>query len=156
MSWKPITRDQALSKYGPLVHGSWQNILTECTMFIVPQDIAVGWINSATGKPTTHIYVNKDMVDPLLEALGNVRGAGLLGELKTFDGCWMARDVRGVIGLLSWHFWAMAIDINAKENQLGAVPMLSSAMVACFKSAGFIWGGDFKRLDGMHLQLGLD
>jgi hypothetical protein len=54
---------------------------------------------------------------------------------------------------LSVHSWACAIDVNASENGLNRPPKLSKKFVKCFKDAGFIWGGDFKRPDGMHFEL---
>jgi hypothetical protein len=54
---------------------------------------------------------------------------------------------------LSTHAWALAIDVNAFENGLGKKPKLSAAFVKCFTDAGFVWGGTFARLDGMHFEL---
>lgn len=39
------------------------------------------------------------------------------------------------------------------ENGLGMKPKFSPLFVSCFKNAGFNWGGDFKRVDGMHYEL---
>jgi hypothetical protein len=47
----------------------------------------------------------------------------------------------------------MAIDVNAFENGLGKKPKLSAGFVKCFTDAGFVWGGNFARLDGMHFEL---
>lgn len=154
--WVPITRAEAAKKYGAVINGSWAGAMANCTLFRVDPEISPFLINTATKKPTVNIYVNKDMVDPLAQAFANIKYRGLMSELKSFDGCFMQRDVRGEAGVVSWHAWAMAIDINAKDNALGAVPMISSAMVSCFRDAGFVWGGNFSRLDGMHFQLGLD
>lgn len=42
----------------------------------------------------------------------------LLSEIKTWDGCWNVRRMRGLKSL-SIHSWGCAIDINAAHNPLG-------------------------------------
>lgn len=115
------------------------------------------------------VYCHKDLRGPLLQALTNLVDRGLQGELKTWDGCYNFRPVRGYeakykgakekgdtlaeIKYLSVHSWGCAIDVNAATNALGKQPTLSAGFVKCFTDAGFDWGGTWKRLDGMHFQL---
>ena len=115
------------------------------------------------------IYCHKDMVIPLTNGFKNLIQSGVVEELKTWDGCWNYRVIRGYeqkyielvknkkieesIKLLSIHSWAYAFDVNQKENQLGTKPKLSEKFVKCFTDAEFEWGGKWKRLDGMHFQL---
>jgi hypothetical protein len=98
------------------------------------------------------IYMNKLLKEPLEKALRNVIGRGLAPEMKTWDGCYIIRNARG---LSSWsmHAWGLAIDVNAATNRLGEDPSLSRAFVRCFTEVGFDWGGIWKRPDGMHFQL---
>jgi hypothetical protein len=98
------------------------------------------------------IYCNKDMANALQDAFLNIIGRCLQHELKTWDGCFNIRKKRG---LRSWslHSWGIAIDINAAWNGLNKEPQMSAALVKCFTDAGFDWGGNFKRKDGMHFQL---
>lgn len=98
------------------------------------------------------IYCNKDLVAPLYVALQNISDRKLGGEIKTWDGCFNIRKQRGATSQ-SIHSWACALDINAAWNQLGKQPTMSKELVACFTDAGFDWGGNWKRLDGMHFQL---
>jgi hypothetical protein len=89
----------------------------------------------------------------MLEAgLRNLITRGLTGELSTWDGCYIVRNARG---LSSWsmHAWGLAFDINAATNRLGAKPTLSAAFVKCFTDAGFVWGGTWRRADGMHFEV---
>lgn len=144
---------RAEERYGKIENGAWANETKWCVIIQVPEDIAEQWINSANRAPTRRIYCNRDMSGPLIRALGNVRDRGLIHELKTFDGCFNIRDVRGEPGRFSTHAYAMAIDINADENPLGSEPKMSPELVACFTDEGFIYGGTFKRKDGMHFQL---
>lgn len=99
------------------------------------------------------IYLNKDLIEPLSRALTNLKENGLAGELKSWDGCFNVRMVRGSTSSMSLHSWGVAVDVNASENGLGQVPQLSPEFVACFTAAGFDWGGNFTRKDGMHFQL---
>ena len=117
----------------------------------------------------TKIYCNKEMVIPLETAFLNVINLGLQDEVKTFDGCFNIRAIRGeektvenfiktgqiekAMIYMSVHSWGVAIDLNAAWNGLGKTPEISEDFVSCFKMAGFDWGGDWKRLDGMHFQL---
>jgi hypothetical protein len=150
-----VTSAQCLKKYGN------PNLLeTQSKHFVVwevPLDIqnafkhvrfsAVGTI----GFPKK-IFLNKDFKPLLEKALRNVILNGFANQLKTWDGCFIIRQKRGLASL-SLHSWAVAIDINAFENGLNQVPKLSPGLVKCFTDAGMEWGGTWKRLDGMHFQI---
>jgi hypothetical protein len=115
------------------------------------------------------LWCNKDLVKPLEQAFENLLTRGFIPELCTWDGCFNIRVIRGyekkhealtktgrakeAAALMSIHSWAIGIDVNAFENQLGQVPKLSAGFVKCFTDAGFDWGGKFNRVDGMHFQL---
>lgn len=150
-----MTKSEAEIRYGKIENLKWANEAKFMVMYKVPQDIALNWINSATNKPTTRIYVNKDMTAALEASLLALVETGHILELKTFDGCFNIRDVRGLPGTLSWHSYGLAIDLNAKENGLNKPPMLSEGFVKCFTDNGFVWGGNFSRKDGMHFQFGI-
>lgn len=117
------------------------------TLWDVPQDI-----NLAIPVIPNKIYCNKDIVIPLEKAFRNIISKGLSKEIKTWDGCFNIRNKRG-LSSLSLHSWGIAIDINAAWNGLGKKPTMSKELVQCFKDAGFTWGGDWTRLDGMHFEL---
>lgn len=142
------TLEQAKERYGEIINGHWAQESEWCVLYTPP--LALKWINSATDKRVEHVYVNKDMIPALERALRNIIDRGLIDELKTFDGCFMVRDVRGEPGHLSCHCYALAIDCNASENQLGHEPKVSPELVKCFTDEGFSWGGNFHRKDGMH------
>ena len=152
---QPLSKSEAELRYGKIVDNKWEKETQFMVMYKVPQDIAANWINAATNKPTTRIYINKDMQAALDASLLALVETGCILELKTFDGCFNIRDVRGVPGTLSWHSYGLAIDLNAKENPLNKPPVLSAAFVKCFTDNGFVWGGAFSRKDGMHFQFGL-
>lgn len=151
-----ITSAQCLKKYGD------PNLLaTQSKHFIVwqvPADILIDFSHvrfSAVGTIgfPKKIFVNKDFQPILEKALRNVIERGLAHELKTWDGCFIIRSKRG-LSSLSLHSWAVAIDVNAFENQLNQTPKLTPAFVKCFTDAGCEWGGSWQRKDGMHFQIG--
>lgn len=131
-------------------------------MWDVPTELEIGVIPK-------RIFCNKDLIAPLSQAFKNLIDRGFVSELKTWDGCYNYRPIRGyeakykaamkagniakAITYLSIHSWACAIDVNAFENGLGVTPKLSAGFVKCFTDAGFDWGGGWTRKDGMHFQL---
>ena len=145
------TYDHAKTEFGEIVGGKWPNETKFMVMLVLPSYVSDRLINTATGKLTSRIYVHKDLCKPLLAAFASLKDRDLLDELKTFDGCFMIRNVRGS-SRPSTHSYGLAIDLNASENALGATPKLSPEFIHCFTEQGFVWGGAFKRLDGMHFQ----
>jgi hypothetical protein len=98
------------------------------------------------------IYCNRDLIGPLGQAFANVISRGLVAEIRTWDGCFNIRRKRGGT-TSSLHSWGIAIDINAAWNGFGKTPTMSKELVKCFTDAGFDWGGDWTKKDGMHFQL---
>jgi hypothetical protein len=85
---------------------------------------------------------------------------GLLDRIKTFDGGFSPRFMRGSNDTLSRHAWGAAFDINAKWNPLKAEPALVGEegcvreLVTIANKHGFYWGGHFRtRQDGMHFEI---
>lgn len=138
-----VSSAQALKKYGQpdLLITQSKNMV----MWDVPTELEIGVIPK-------RLYCNKDIVGPLTQAFKNLISTGFVKDLKTWDGCFNIRKKRGLTSM-SLHSWGICIDVNAFENQLNQIPKLSSGVVKCFKDAGFDWGGDWQRLDGMHFQL---
>jgi hypothetical protein len=150
-----VTSAQCLKKYGD------PNLLETQTknfqIWLVDEDIQKAFSHvrfSAVGTIgfPKKIFVNKDFQPVLEKALRNVIDRGLAKEMKTWDGCFIIRQKRG-LSSLSIHSWANAIDVNATENVLGKEPKLSDAFVKCFTDAGCDWGGTWTRKDGMHFQI---
>jgi hypothetical protein len=150
-----VTSAQCLKKYGD------PNLLETQTknfqIWLVDEDIQKAFSHvrfSAVGTIgfPKKIFVNKDFQPVLEKALRNVIDRGLAKEMKTWDGCFIIRQKRG-LSSMSIHSWANAIDVNAAENGLGKEPKLSDAFVKCFTDAGCDWGGTWTRKDGMHFQI---
>ena len=86
--------------------------------------------------------------------------AGLLHLVKTWDGSFVPRFVRGSRSNLSNHCFGSAFDINASFNSLGARPALAGRagsvreLVPLANKFGFFWGGHYNgRADGMHFEI---
>jgi hypothetical protein len=109
---------------------------------------------SNTGSILLHKKISKQVVDMFAEFEKN----NLLHLIKTFDGSWNPRYVRGSRTSLSNHSWGTAIDLNARWNGLGTV----GARMGCEGSVrelvliavdhGMYWGGWFSRKDPMHFE----
>lgn len=112
----------------------------------VPPDMEIGIIPK-------RIYCNEFMIYPLGQAFINLISRGYAERLKTYDGCWNIRDMKGHPGLWSLHSWALAVDLDASLNQFGKTPTMEKGIVECFTDVGFDWGGRFSYPDGMHFQL---
>ena len=102
--------------------------------------------------PAKKIFINRDFAAKLRIAFTNLEINGRYKEVKTFDGCLMERKSRG-LGDDSLHSWAMAIDLNAKDNPLGGRISFSPNFLKAFRDAGLYCGADWKRTDAMHFAL---
>jgi len=148
-----MTRDEAKAKYGEIVGLQWPDGAKHCKSNVIPEPFCWNVVNTAAKRVWTRCYLNKDAEAPLLFALKLLVDRKLWPELKTFDGCFNIRDVRGRPGKISDHAYAMAFDFNADENPLGSPSKLSPEFVQCFLQAGFVHGGFYERKDPMHFSL---
>jgi hypothetical protein len=143
---------QAEARYG-IIDKTWKDEAKWCQMLMIPEPYSWNVQNSISRGSWTKVYINKDMADPLLIALALIKKAGLYSDIKTFDGCFNIRTVRGDPNKVSAHAYAMAIDLNADLNALGGESSWNPKIIECFKTAGFKWGGDYSRKDPMHFSL---
>lgn len=141
--------EEAAKRYGAIVNNKWADEAKWMTTYRVPEFVTA-WINTITKRPVQRIYCNRDMAPMLDKALANLRDRGLLGELKTFDGCFNIRPVRGYTDKYSSHSYGLSLDLNAAENPLGKKGKLSPEFVKAWTDAGWTWGGSWKRRDDMH------
>jgi hypothetical protein len=144
-----------LKRYGePEPTLQWES--KHLVLWDVPDDI-----NRELPVIPNKIYCNKDLVKPLEAVFRDLIKAYKAGELKpldslmTWDGCYNIRKKRG-LSSLSVHSYGMAVDVNAFRNGLGKTPTFSDAFAKIWEKHGFIWGGRWSRLDGMHFELDLD
>ncbi|MGO4127937.1 M15 family metallopeptidase [Inquilinus sp. YAF38] len=85
---------------------------------------------------------------PALQAVfAEIEAQGLLGDIRTFDGAFVPRTVRGPLRRLSAHALGIAIDLNSSWNRYGQPPVADGAegslarVVPIFERHGFAWGG---------------
>lgn len=107
--------------------------------------------------PARSFLINVDFKRKLEIAFKGLYDAGVHTEIKTYDGCYNDRDVRGSDST-SLHAWACAIDLNAKDNPMTTDPdpvkrhgTWTPLFIQIMKSAGIYFGGDWhSRADPMH------
>lgn len=127
-----------------------------CEMWNISDDFP--WVSQVkigqTQNVWRRVFINKDFKVKLKQAFTNLERAGLHIEIKTFDGCYVDRMVRGR-NMRSLHSWAVAIDLNAEIEYLGRqTTSWSPRFVAIMKAAGIYWGGDWRgRKDPQHFAL---
>lgn len=152
---KCLTRESAIERYGhiDLASGFWPNESTWIKLLKIPAGWFPNWKVLNTEHPVNVIACNVDMHVSLMAALTEVRFYNLTTELRTFDGCFNIRAVRGSPNM-STHAYGLGIDLNAAENPLGSnATTFSKQFVDCFIKHGFDWGGNFfNRKDPMHFS----
>jgi hypothetical protein len=86
--------------------------------------------------------------------------AGLLDRIKTYEGSFVPRFVRGSTSTLSNHAFGSAFDINYRWNKLKKIPAAVGEvgsvreLVPIANEHGFYWGGHYtNRPDGMHFEV---
>lgn len=119
------------------------------------------FINTHIPALPNKLYCHKELVRPLQKVFYSLIESGLSKEIKTFDGCFNVRLIRGSKKNLSIHSWGLAIDLNAAHNplgymksdsQAGGLTPFSLSFDEVFRSEGFTCGIDFVRNDGMHFE----
>lgn len=162
MTFQVKNREEGKARYGELVLTDidrliWPNERNWCEMLVIPPFASTRILNAASGKPWDKVYCNKDMAKALIDTLELLHIRNLLREIKTFDGCYMPRFVRGRAGVYSWHSYALALDFNSKENPLGQPSKWSEEFLNTWVENGFIVGARFNhRKDAMHFQFAGD
>lgn len=119
------------------------------------------WISTHIPAIPNKIYCNKDLVKPLESTLLELISLGLAKEIKTWDGCYNVRMVRGSKTVMSIHSFGLAVDLNASHNPLGlskreckerGLTPFTDAFDMVWYGHGWTLGIDFKRADGMHRE----
>jgi hypothetical protein len=104
--------------------------------------------------PAHRIYLHKDFRTKLQIAFKALESKGLHKEIKSFDGCYNLRMVRGSSSTLSLHAWGVAIDLNAHDNPMGGQGTWTGAFIKTMKESGIYCGQSWAgRKDPMHFAL---
>lgn len=118
------------------------------------------WVENVTVGNTDikwkKVFINKDFKEKLFKAFKQLESLGLQGQIKTYNGCFVERKVRGR-SAASLHSWAMAIDFNSETEKLNQRKNgrfhsnFTPGFIKCFTDNGIFWGGNWKsRFDPMH------
>jgi hypothetical protein len=131
--------------------GNWEEENIET--FVVPQLV------TATVSQTGRVRFHRKGKAQLLALWAAWESAGLLKQVKSWEGAYVPRFVRGSRTTLSNHAFGSAFDINYQGNELGRVPAPTGSprsvreLVPLAHEHGFYWGGHFSRADGMHFEI---
>lgn len=157
----PPPQNKCLEILGdPFVKGWRGQNMVRCDLSMFRSELKhvyLGW-----QKPENKAFVHKNwfgfrchklVMSKFQAAFKNVVDRKLAKQVKTFDGCFVLRKIRGGKSI-STHSWGIAIDLNAKWNPLGQKNFeMSEELAKCFEDVGFIWGGRWTaRPDAMHFQ----
>lgn len=135
------------------ITGNWEeeNIVT----------IDIPELSEATGGKYTRMRVHRRAAYAFKATWAAWKEAGLLKLIKSYEGAFVARYVRGSRTSLSNHAFGSAFDINYYWNQLGRVPAYAGSegsireLVPLAHKFGLYWGGHFDRRDGMHFEVAI-
>ncbi len=96
------------------------------------------------------IRFHKKAAPHLQAAIAEIAQKGLIGKIKSYDGAWVPRTVRGSTRY-STHAFGIAIDINSRYHPIGREPLTAEQegsnveLALIFERHGFYWGGRFTR-----------
>ena len=154
-----LTTKSLIDKFGNPFDDSETFIKEWMIIWDIPQAI-----NDAIPALPNKLYTNKLMPELLETAFNGLISKGLHKEIKTFDGCFNIRRMRGSNNY-SRHSWGMAIDMNAFENPFKKVPPGERAdyrkkyvkwteqFLQVWRDSGFSCGADWNTvMDGMHFE----
>lgn len=115
----------------------------------LPAPIKLGWQNATVTRVACHIL----MVPVFTAVFNEIHSAGLWSLLKTFDGIYNCRSIKGSENR-STHSWGISVDLNAATNRQGSIGNMDRRIVQIFEKHGFHWGGRFsgRRRDDMHFE----
>ena len=143
----PSTREEVYEIFGdPLESGYWKAYGGFCETPVELNHVFTYQLEGKNG-----FWSNKLLIPFFQNVYKGIVLAGLTEKVKSFDGCWNVRKIRGG-NKLSMHSWGIAVDHNAHTNPLGSEGDMDSEIVEIFESEGFCWGGNFKRKDPMHFE----
>lgn len=138
---------------GPSPTWEKQNLV----LVVPPWKIVTSWDSQAVKGIRVHIRCAESLERVLSEiwraAGGDARAIALWG-MDRFGGAYSFRIMRGG-SALSMHSWGCALDFDPARNAFGSrKPNLASCpgVLSAFAAEGWIWGGNWKKPDGMHFQ----
>jgi len=103
-------------------------------------------------KVVKSLRVHKKIGNIVLDTFNYIKEKGIEELVKDCAGAYVYRAKRSNPKQLSVHSWGIAIDINCLDNPFGETPKQPHLLVEAFSKFGWVWGGYWKKPDGMHFQ----
>lgn len=104
--------------------------------------------------PKKDIQVHKHFKPMLENAFKDLVLYDLYTEIKTFDGGYKVRNIKGSKSVLSLHAWGASIDMNALDNPHGATGRWSEQFLQIMVNNGIFCGQNWiGRKDPMHFAM---
>jgi len=116
--------------------------------FQLPQPIPLSW-----GGVAKRISCHK-MVKPELEGVFKLLHSmpEVWATINDYGGCFSFRRNSNDKTKLSRHSWAIALDLDVKDNPDGTPGETHPLIIQAFYDAGWLWGGWFSNPDPMHFE----
>ncbi|MBL7717436.1 MAG: M15 family metallopeptidase [Flavipsychrobacter sp.] len=104
--------------------------------------------------PRREILIHKHFRPMLESAMKDLVLYNLYHEIRTFDGCFKLRNIKGSRSILSVHAWGAAIDLNSLENPNGSIGRWSEELIQVMVNNGIFCGQNWiGRKDPMHFAM---
>lgn len=116
----------------------------------LPAPLPLSWAPQQT---VTRLRVHKRLASAFEATLLAIHAnPGAWASVGDTGGAYSWRPQRGA-KRLSRHCWAIAVDLDVRDNPMGGKPKMHPAVIAAFKARGFEWGGAWRtRKDPMHFE----
>ena len=122
------------------------------TSILLPAPLPLSWNPDVK---VSNIKCHKKIAPFLLQALHECYDTfGVWNTVNDYGGCYNFRVQRKSTKVISRHAWAIAIDLDVRDNPFGKSSSVNPRTVEIFKNNGFMWGGNFsaRRVDPMHFE----
>jgi hypothetical protein len=118
----------------------------------LPFPVPIDANNPKAGTKQT-FYAHRELISSFVAVFSEIERLGLRGLIRSWDGVYNFRPIRGTTSRISLHAFGAAIDLNASTNPLGGEGDMDPLIIDVFSHFGFFWGGNFQsRPDPMHFQ----
>ena len=123
---------------------------TAANIIVVPNRWGIRFY---TGK-LARIECHRLAAPRIVALLDDLERNGLLGLIKTWDGCFVPRHkCWNPTRALSRHSWGIAVDVNASQFPYGSTRRQDPRLVEAFRRRGFENGAQWTKPDPMHWEL---
>ncbi len=145
-----LTQQEIEKAYGKFTYTDQEDGAIEIAPEWIKQNIVA--ISTPFGKLSCH----RKLKDTFLTVLEKAEKYIDKDDFKKEGGIWCPRHTMwDKTRSLSRHSWAIAIDVNVKDNPAGKKSKQPPELVKIMKDNGFVFGGDWNHLDPMHFEIGI-